>query len=77
MVLDGVGDMHYRHGGDVLVERLTPGQICTAEVGMSALLIQLYPGRERRAGSNIMLGRSVLQEELQEAQQESLVMSRV
>jgi mannose-6-phosphate isomerase-like protein (cupin superfamily) len=34
VVLDGAVDMHYRaRGGDVIVERLTPGRICIANSG--------------------------------------------
>lgn len=33
VVLDGAVDMHYKSGGDVLIERLTPGRICIAEEG--------------------------------------------
>ncbi|MDV3222735.1 cupin [Intrasporangium sp.] len=33
VVLDGAVDMHYKHGGEVMVERLTPGRICIAEAG--------------------------------------------
>jgi len=33
VVLDGTVDMHYRHGGQERVERLTPGRVCVADVG--------------------------------------------
>ncbi|MFI5783071.1 cupin [Nocardia sp. NPDC051570] len=33
VVLDGAVDMHYREQGEERVQRLTPGQICFAEVG--------------------------------------------
>ncbi|MEV5570591.1 hypothetical protein AB0L06_11105 [Spirillospora sp. NPDC052269] len=33
VVLDGAVDMHYRQDGQELVEHLTPGRICYADVG--------------------------------------------
>lgn len=32
-MLDGAVDMHYRRDGEELVERLTPGRVCSAEPG--------------------------------------------